>query len=283
MLDKCNHNDTIFIGGFNRVQKLKLNNETVLTETQFVRLLLPYLYERGINKINEDELPKKLFPYYLDEKYKILFKNVVKSRDGNEVNIKEGLFNVKYFSGNIMFNPNNSKILHLVYEPNYDMSEDEAKLDPEIIELLKKIADEFGIRNKVETPELKIYGYDPNKSYSLIEGKNSNILHRLELITDGNIKTISDSQMEPHVFYPNPSDDSYSIYQEGIYRDVEIENASYAITQGIYNGKIKSLKVFTKLLELEKLEKIKGIANVIHDDEESLLVKDRPYVRRKTL
>ena len=115
------------------MQKLKLNNETVLTETQFVRLLLPYLYERGINKINEDELPKKLFPYYLDEKYKILFKNIVKSRDGNEVNIKEGLFNVKYFSGNIMFNPNNSKILHLVYEPNYDMSEDEAKLDPEII------------------------------------------------------------------------------------------------------------------------------------------------------
>jgi hypothetical protein len=275
------------------MNKIQLNKETeqniekfyrsTLTENEFIRLLLPYMCKKGINKITEEELSKKLFPYYLDERYKALFVDIAKVRYGNQVDIANGMYSEKFFSGNIMWISNNPDLLHLIYEHDYDTSECEKDINPEIIKLLTSVADELAIRDKVETSKLNIYGYDPNTNYTILEAKYYGV-YGLELITDGNIQTIFDYTFEPHIFYPDPSGNSEArIYKEGIFKDITIENASYAIMQGTYDRQIKKIEIFTKLLELEKLKKISEIANEIHTDEESLLVSGRPYVRKLTL
>jgi hypothetical protein len=256
----------------------KLFYESTLTENEFVGLLLPYLGKRGIRTITEEELSKKLFPYYLDENYNILFTDIVKASYGDKVDITNGMYNEKYFSRDIMWTSNNPAVLHLLYKSNDDMQEYEKDFKPEIIALLNSIADDLGVRNKIETSRLNIYGYDPNKNYSILEARHFGS-YELELITDGNIQLISDCAIKPRIFYPDPS--GYSecrTYEEGIYRNITIENASYAITQGTYNGEIKKVEVFTKVSELEKLRKISEMASSIHNDDESLLVSDRPYV-----
>ncbi len=264
-------------------QHINNSYESTLTENEFVSLLLSYLRQKGIRTITEEELSKKLFPYYLNEKYRILFTDIAKARDGDKVDIGDGMYSEKYFSDNIMWTIDNPTTLYLLYRSDYNILEYEKIFRPEIVRLLDEVADEFGVRNKVESSRFNIYGYDPNKNYSIFEAKNS-VIYGLELITDGDIQTMSDSKIEPHILYADPSGFSeYRTYKEGILRDVTIENASYAITQGTHKGEIKKVEVFTKIVELEKLKKIREIASVIHNDEDSLLINDRPYVRKKTL
>ncbi len=258
--------------------------EPVLTENQFVSLFLSYLYKRGIRTINEQELTKKLYPYYQNEKYRLLFSDISKDRYdtlSDKVNIYEGIEIEKWWSGgNIMWTSNNPNELHLHYG-NYDPSYYEEKINnPEIIKLLNSIADDFGVRNKIEDFNLNVYGYNPNQNYTILTANEG--VYEEEIITDGKIKKISNWKFEPHLSYNDPFG-GYRRYEDAIIKNITIKKASYAIIQGFYKNELKKIEIMTKIVELEKLKEIRKIANQIHDDKSSLLVRKKPYIKRFVL
>ena len=266
-----------------RQEYLDMFYESTLTENEFVRLLLPYLCKQGIRTIREDELAKKLFPYYKNEKYKPLFSDLIKDRYEDKVNIANGIYSEKYFSGNIMWTSNNPDSLRLLYGKDFDTSSYEKGIDSRLIELLSNIANDLGARNKIETGILNVYGYNPNKRYNLIAAESFGT-YQSELITDGEIKKEQSSIILPDTMYMDPTESSsYRTYKTGISRTVSIKNSSFVAIQGIYNEEIQRIAVFTEVTDVEKLLKIKEIAQQIQSDSDSLLVCDKPYIRKLAL
>ena len=91
----------------------KLNNDTqrylemfhdpIFTEYEFVAILLPLLCKNGIYQISEEQLAKKLYYYYKNDNYKELFQEIglTKGAIDNQVDIHDGLYREKIFSGSI--------------------------------------------------------------------------------------------------------------------------------------------------------------------------------------
>ena len=93
----------------------KLNNDTskylemfhdpIFTEHDFVAILLSLLCKNGVYQISEQQLAKKLYYYYKNEDYKELFQEICLTRGSldNQVDIHDGLYQEKFFSGNIFW------------------------------------------------------------------------------------------------------------------------------------------------------------------------------------
>ncbi len=208
---------------------------------------------------------------------------MVKDRYSEKVDIAEGMYTEKYFSRCIIWYSNNPDKLHLAYGDDFDTSFYEKDVNPEILKLLNSIADDLAVRSKIENPMLNVYGYDPNKSYSILHAKHLGI-YESEIITDGNIKSINKHKFEPHIYYQDPSGKSLGRqYEEAIIRGIILDNASYAIVQGKFNNELKKIEIYSKIVELEKLKRISEFANKTHDDITSLLTREKPYVRKLLL
>lgn len=256
---------------------------TTLSENNFIRLLLPYLYKKGVRTLSEDELAKKLYPYYLDKKYNLVFNNMVRDRYADKVDIYEGMSDEKFFSGCIEWYSNEPNILHLVYDNNCTSSI-ERNVDPEILKLINEIADNLATRYKIESKLLNVYGYNPNRNYTILYGQSDFSSYESELITDGDIKSIKCYKFDPNIFYQDPSGNSLGRqYKKAIIKNIILDNASYAIKQGKLDEKLKKIEIYSKILDLDKLKKISEFANKIHDDKDSLLTNEKPYVRKLSL
>jgi hypothetical protein len=164
----------------------KTSYESLITENELVYLLLVYLKQRGVTRIHEDELAKKLFLYFCDDKYCSLFRGIHKDPHDFKVDISRGLYTEKNYSTGIMWDTSRPKRLYLNYNQSSDIPTYEDQIGPKIINLLKSIADDFSIRNKIENSKLNVYGENPNKHYVLISAKKINRFES-EIITDGKI------------------------------------------------------------------------------------------------
>lgn len=253
------------------------------TENDFIMLLLPYLYREGIREITECELAKKLYPYYQDNRFEEVFVDIIEDDNNkNRVNITRGMAFTQYFSAAIRCNLNHPENLRLAYGNNYDTSVFEKSVDPKIIKLINVIASEFGIRNSIESRNQNVYGSNPNQCYTTLTAKEHGE-YGIELITDGDIQSITSNSFEPHVVYPDPIGSMERSFKNGTCSNVCIKNASYAITRGTHDGKIKRTGIFTKSIELEKLKMLSNVAQGLYDSEATILTPEKPYVRKLTL
>lgn len=271
--------------------KLQEIGKEGFSEQNFVSLLLPLLRKNGIYKIDVNELKRKLFYYYMKEEYSEIF-SCLKLSAGtviDEVDIDNGLKYEKLFGSNITWDIERPNILNLNYARDYDLSKYEAKLSNSNVLLMRKMAEEISISLKMETQskyKLVIYNCEPNKSYTLTYGRFRYKNLGWQLLTDGVIKSSAYFGFEKFKghYFDNPAiPNSLIKYRDAIISKINISDSSYVIMQGIKSGNIRHAKAYTKSTDPEVLHKIIEIANTNYTDEDNLLVKEKPFVRRITL
>ncbi len=266
--------------------------EIKFTENDFVALLLPLLCQNGIYKINERELEERLYYYYKNQDFKELFQDIVPKRGitHHELNLYDGLYREKYFSGSIWFEQMHSNILNLRYRPDEDLSRYEEGLSEDGKSKIRQIATELSKRYKAEQNskvKLRIFGVEPNGSYSLVHGKHHSKWASSELITDGDISKIDYPDTNEHYFYASPINPNEAIQlKDNRVAHVTLVNATYAIEQGVCDGKVRHSIVNTELLEEDQLEEIVNIASQTYEmyqGNQTLLTTEAPYVRKIVL
>lgn len=268
---------------------MSINKETVkkpFTEWNFVALLLPLLCQNGVFQVEERELEEKLFSYYKNKDFKELFQEIVPTRGADRVNLYSGLYTEKYIGGNLWFEQMHSNILNLTYDRDMDLSSYEQYLSEDGKLKIRQMALELAKRYKAEQNskvKLNIFGVDPNCSYSLVCGKHVGRLLSFELITDGDISSINyeDTKGREHVAYDSPLNPNEAVpLKDNTVLRVTLENATYAIKQGLCNGKIRYCNVNTQILDDEKLKEIVNIANQRDESSKNTLTSKAPYVRK---
>lgn len=127
------------------------------------------------------------------------------------------------------------------------------------------------------------YDIDPNQKYVLVQGTNNKTKIRWELITDGFIKQEELMVGFEKCFWENPSSDNPTRLKNIDAKRVSLEKSSYAVMQGFENSKLKRIKIYTQLTDIEKITKIMEIANIKYPEQDRLISKNKPYVRQITL
>lgn len=258
----------------------------IFTENDFVNMFIQLLCDNGVVILNETELKKKLYYYYLKKEYKELFQDIVpfqeKGTSDRMLNIENGLYNYKTFAGSMIWDSMHPESLMLIKER--DLSFNKQCLTEEGIKKIYQIAQEFGIRYKAEIYSKKpfnIYANDPNHIYYLCTGKYYNNEYSWQLITDGDIRKMEVEQFpQGHFYYDDPTRSNSKIQlREALSAYVEIENANYVLMQGLENENVRSLKAYTDLVDLDLL---KQIAN-IDMDRCSTMICEKPYVKKYIL
>lgn len=131
---------------------LETFSEKQFTEHDFVALLLPLLCQNGIYRIDEENLEEKLYYYYENKEFEELFQEIVPVRGVNEMklNLYDGLYREKYFSGNIWFEQLHSNVLNLTYDKDIDLSRYEHYLSEDGKLKIRQMAKELATRYKAE-------------------------------------------------------------------------------------------------------------------------------------
>lgn len=265
---------------------LELFYNPTFTEHEFVATILPLLYNNGVHEIDENELAKKLYYYYINNNYKELFQDIALTRGtiDHKVDIYDGLFREKYFSGCIFWDTMCGQPLNLRYDPNTDLSIYEQNLSDDGKLKIRKMADELSIRIRLEQQSknpLYIYGVNPNQTYTLVCDKRYSDISSFELITDGDISTIEYSKTEENENPMNPN--SYGTLKDNTVAHVDLKNASFAIKQELCNDEIRYSIVDTEIIEPDSLKKVVDIANKRIANTGYLLNNQAPYVRKISL
>ncbi len=260
----------------------------IFTENDFVSMLIPLLRKNGIVRLNETELKKKLYYYYLKEEYKELFQDIVpfqeKGASDRMLNIENGLDHYKTFGGSVIWDSMHPESLILTKGEDLNLSFYRRYLTEDGIKRIYQMAQEFGIRYKAEYYSKKpfnIYGDNPNHFYHLCIGKYHNDEYSWQLITDGDIKKIEVEQYpQGHFYYEDPTRPNSEIQlKDATSASVEIENANYVLMQGSENENIRRLKAYTNLVALDPLEQIASIDN----DSCPIIIGGKPYVKKYIL
>lgn len=268
---------------------MRVENATrVFTENDFVSILIPLLRKNGIIRLNETELKKKLYYYYLKEEYKELFQDIIpfkeKGASDRMLNIEKGLYHYKIFGGNVIWDSMHPEDLILTKERNLDLSCYKHSLTEERIQRLYQMAQEFGVRYKVEfysKRPFNIYADNPNHVYYLCVGNYYDNEYSWQLITDGNIKNINIEQFpQGHFYYEDPTRPNLEIQLNNEKSaTVEIEDASYVLLQGSENENIRRLKAYTNVIDLDTLAQIANIDT----DKCITMIDKKPYVKKYPL
>lgn len=270
---------------------LELFRDPTFTEHEFVAILLPLLCKNGIFQISEQQLAKKLYYYYKNNDYKELFSAIALTRGAldNQVDIREGLYREKFFSGSIFWDSMRGEPLNLRYDPNIDLSIYEQHLSEDGKLKIRKMAEELSIRKKVEQKSkhpIYIYGVNPNQTYILVHGKSLINLLSFELITDGEISAIeySETKGDGCYFYESPMDpNEYRTLKDNKVAYVNLKNASFAIRQGLCDDEIRYCIANTEIIDPKVLERIMDIANQKYDNNDFSLTEQAPYVKKLVL
>lgn len=151
---------------------------------------------------------------------------------------------------------------------------------------MRQMAEELATRYKAEENskvKLNIYGVSPNCHYSLVHGKNYGSLLSFELITDGDIASIDYPnivEME-QIFYESPLVPNSAIQlKDNRVAHVCLQNATYAIKQGLCDGKIRYCNVNTQVVDDRVLQEIVNLANQRYEKGEYAITEEAPYVRK---
>ncbi len=175
-------------------------------------------------------------------------------------------------------------MLHLNYAIDKDISDHEQKLSEDGKKRIREIAEELSTQSIIEQQSncpLYIYGFNPNKAYTLIHGKRSADLLSFELITDGDISSISYKKDDKNYYEDTNYPNRYVVLKDNDVANLKLKNASYSIKQGLCNDKICYSIVNTKITNLETLEQIMNIANNRYEDYN--LTNKAPYVKKIVL
>lgn len=267
---------------------LELFHDPTFTEHEFVAVLLPLLCKNGIRQISEKQLVKKLYYYYKNNEYKELFQDIALARGAldNQVDIYDGLYREKFFSGCIFWDSMRGETLNLRYDPNTDLSIYEKSLNEDGKLKIRKMAEELSIRKKIEQRSkhpLYIYGVNPNQTYTLVHGRSLTDLLSFELITDGEISAIqcNETKGDGRIHYESPMyPNEYRTLKDNKVVSVNLRNASFAIKQGLCNDEIRYCIANTEIIDPKVLEMIMNIGNQKYDNDDFSLTEQAPYVRK---
>ncbi len=266
---------------------MKESKDYVFSEYDFISLLLPLLYKNGVYEIDENELAKELYYYYKNPNYRELFEDICLIRNGfsNKVDIHNGLYREKFFSGRIKWDSMRCTPLRLFYADT-DVSFIAKRLDEERSKKIEQMAKEIGIRDRIKKKNpnrINIYGVNPNKTYLLIAGRKFGQNIGIEMVTDGCISKTIPIKLTENIFFASPYNvDDYITYENAKAICVEIKNATYAIEQGITDDKINFLNLFTESINEDVLERTSKIGSVVYSDGDSI-TEQKPFVKRIVL
>ena len=261
------------------------------SEYEFVELLFCLLVKNGVSYIDVNDLKKKLYFYYKNHYYREIFQNIFLSKGSfsGEVNINEGL-NYELYRKNVLLYSNENK-LFLAYpmsRVDWELFYYEKELGEEYFKLMNQMALELVLRYNIESKSAKkllIYGAAPRAIYTLVQGKHffEGDIVGLELISDGIVKSkrFLDQKTFGNCFFDSPYflDEKMQI-QDPLMADVFVENASYAILRGMANQEVQHARVWTNILDENKLRQICEIANTSYYSSENLAMKGEPFVRK---
>lgn len=132
--------------------------------------------------------------------------------------------------------------------------------------------------------KINIHKTNPNQTYSLVDGKYYPYSLKSELLTDGSIEFVQYLENDLNDFIIDPTNSNRVIrLRESTIKRLKIENAKYAIIQGLKDDSLKNISIFTEIEDLNELKKIIEISNKVYKEESNLLTEDKPYVRKLTL
>lgn len=274
----------------NTKKYMELFHNPSFTEHEFVAVLLSLLCKNGIRQIDEAQLIKKLYYYYQNNDYQELFQDIALTRGSfdNQVDIQDGLYREKYFSGNIFWDSMRGTPLNLRYDINEDLLTYEQGLSEDGKLKIRKMAEELSIRKKVEQKSkfpLNIYGVNPNQVYILVHGRSLTDILSFELLTDGEIEKLEykKSEGDGKYYYESPMyPNEYRTLKDNKVLHVNLKNASFAIRQGLCNEDIRYNIINTNIINSDELEKLMNMANQRYGSD-TLMTEEAPFVRKITL
>ncbi len=252
-----------------------------LNKQQLIHILLPLLYQRGIDKINVDELGKKLYYYSNDPKFKKLFFEMQTNDDKKTIDFSYSINHEKQF-GHVFENVNDSKIIGLDYD-DFSLHNFGKNFGTFRLNLLLQLADQISFIKDIETSinsDAHIYCDNPNQEYYLVNGKTYLDSFNWELLTDGEVNSNVFLDYCKDTYYKNPnSNNKLMMLQESEARRIFLKDASYAVMQEKYNNQIRRIEIFTKSMDRNTLKEIGNISKTDYSSSTEIL-SDGAYVRK---
>ena len=249
---------------------------------QFVRTFLPLLQASGVSDFTLDELTKKL---YCSNKFNEIFEDISINEYEEKINLIGAIEQEKNTTQNLWYDDEEPEKIYLNYPSYLPLTVWKSNLSRDGLNKLTKIACDFATQYKIEITSinpLSIYSLNPNtKFYYLGSGTFDRKEIRWDLITDGDIKTIQKQNNNGNFYFEKPDDTNMKcLLKNNNIKVIHLKNAQYAIMQGIINDEIKNIKVYTELLDKNKLDKIKTIANTKNILIGDTIDEDKPYIKK---
>lgn len=258
----------------------KFRAEYLFNEEDLLILFMFCLYEKNIDKINENEIVDKLYPYKYDENYKSLFENILSERYDSKLDLYEGICQIK---ADRIVKWWSDKPKDLFFKMNDWKNFVEQTYSPKYIDLMKKLVDEYILRTNIEIKndnKVNIYGLNPNKNYSLTTGRYNGEYYGSRIITDGHLikdEYVKHTSDTPILVNNIIKTNEYIGLLNAKSRHIEIENANFVINQ-MEQGCYDKAYLYTKIMELEQLEYLARLSKGALPEDAKLITNDKPYV-----
>ena len=243
---------------------MKLSICKQINAYDFVYSLINILKKKGINEINVNELKYSLNYFSLFDKYQYLFSNI------NPWFELEQIIDALYIAGYIFRFNSNKNIIYLIKDKKNDF-----EFNDEYNILLDQMANEFIFLTNNNKDFDRIEVENPNiKNYKIISGLYNNEVIKWDLITDGNINLIYDINHKK--YFPDIRNENVILMlNEVVAKKVILENATFAIKQGIIDYVIIKNILYAEYLSREKFNEI---SNILENKE-----TENPKVKRISL
>lgn len=231
----------------------------IFSALDFTALFLQELKKNHIPKFNQNELEKELYSYRQLEKYKPLFLDFDCRYE--EVQLSEAI-SVLEIIGGVSWVGVHPEVKY-IHSDTLSSEEHTALLDQEKVELTKEVASDYIFRKQLayKSPiSLNISVLNPNRNYILTKGDYHDAHIHWNLITDA--KKVVEKEIESipvdfshYVTYPKNRNQSVPI-TSSFRQLVEIQDATFAISQGNVNGTPICATLISQSLDKDAVSKM---------------------------
>ncbi len=237
----------------------------IFSALDFSALFLQELKKNHIPKFNQDELEKELYTYRQLEKFKPLFLDMDCRYESIQLS---GAISTLEIIGGIAWIGLHPEIKYILSD-TLAGEEHTATLDTEKVNLTKELADDYIFRKRLTSKSpisLNVSVLNPNRNYCITRGDYHNARIHWNLITDAKKVVVADVEGIPENishYITNPQNRKSIIpIINSWQQSIEVEDATFAISQGTVDGIVECATIHSQSLDKEAVSKMVDYATL---------------------